>query len=144
MTWDPAGDTGVLAPCLSPWLRSSASLSLARFFFGKCGSCTLWAVTIFPGKGTGDDRARNVTSKMSTTFKKTTQENRFFPLPKPVFFFFLMLYIFFYFNPIGIGESWRRAWQPTSVILPGESHGQRSQVGCSPWGCEESDMTEAT
>ena len=26
---------------------------------------------------------------------------------------------------------WRRAWQPTPVFLPGESHGQRSQVSCS-------------
>ena len=24
--------------------------------------------------------------------------------------------------------------QPTSVFLPGESHGQRSLTGCSPWG----------
>ena len=24
---------------------------------------------------------------------------------------------------------WRRAWQPTPVFLPGESHGQRSVVG---------------
>ena len=30
----------------------------------------------------------------------------------------------------------------TSVFLPGESHGQRSQVGYSPRGCKESDMTE--
>ena len=29
-----------------------------------------------------------------------------------------------------------------SVFLPGESHGQRSLVDYSPWGCEESDMTE--
>ena len=37
---------------------------------------------------------------------------------------------------------WRRKWQPTPVFLPGESHGWRSLVGCSPWGREESDMTE--
>ena len=30
---------------------------------------------------------------------------------------------------------WRRKWQPTPVFLPGESHGQRSLVGYSPWGC---------
>ena len=30
---------------------------------------------------------------------------------------------------------WRRAWQHTSVFLPGESHGQRSLTGYSPWGC---------
>ena len=31
---------------------------------------------------------------------------------------------------------------PHSSILPGESHGQRSLVGCRPWGCKESDTTE--
>ena len=36
----------------------------------------------------------------------------------------------------------RRRWHPTPVLLPGNSHGQRSLVGCSPWGCEESDTTE--
>ena len=39
---------------------------------------------------------------------------------------------------------WRRKWQPTPVFLPGESHGQRSLVGCSPWSRTESDTTEAT
>ena len=37
---------------------------------------------------------------------------------------------------------WRRAWQPTPVFLPGESHGQRSLVGYTPWGRKESDTTE--
>ena len=37
---------------------------------------------------------------------------------------------------------WRRKWQPTPVFLPGESQGQRSLAGCSPWGRTESDMTE--
>jgi len=36
----------------------------------------------------------------------------------------------------------RWIWRPSTVLLPGESHGQRSLVGCSPWGCEESDVTE--
>ena len=36
----------------------------------------------------------------------------------------------------------RRRWHPTPVLLPGKSHGQRSLVGCSPWGREESDTTE--
>ena len=39
-------------------------------------------------------------------------------------------------------SSRRRQWQPTPVLLPGKSHGQRSLVGCSPWGREESDTTE--
>ena len=37
---------------------------------------------------------------------------------------------------------WRRQWHPTPVLLPGKSHGWRSLVGCSPWGHEESHMTE--
>ena len=37
---------------------------------------------------------------------------------------------------------WRRKWQPTSVFLPGESHGQRSLVGYSSRGRKELDMTE--
>ena len=43
-----------------------------------------------------------------------------------------------------IPRSGRRKWQPTSVFLPGESHGQRNLVGYSPQGCKELDMTEAT
>ena len=39
---------------------------------------------------------------------------------------------------------WRRKRQPTPVFLPGESHGQRSLAGYSPWGCKESDTTEVT
>ena len=34
------------------------------------------------------------------------------------------------------------SWQPTPVFLPGKSHGRRSLVGCSPWGCTESGTTE--
>ena len=37
---------------------------------------------------------------------------------------------------------WRRRWHPTPVLLPRKSHGWRSLVGCSPWGHEESGMTE--
>ena len=37
---------------------------------------------------------------------------------------------------------WRRKWQPTPVLLPGKSHGWSSLVGCSPWGCWESDTAE--
>ena len=36
----------------------------------------------------------------------------------------------------------RRQWHPTPVLLPGKSHGQRSLVGCIPWGCKESDTSE--
>ena len=40
--------------------------------------------------------------------------------------------------------SWRRAWQPTLLFLPGKPHGQRSLAGYSPWGCKELDTTEVT
>jgi len=41
--------------------------------------------------------------------------------------------------------TWRRIWQPTPVgflTLPGEFHGKRSLVCCSPWGHRESDTTD--
>ena len=37
---------------------------------------------------------------------------------------------------------WKQKWQPTPVLLPGKSHGWRSLVGYSPWGCRQSDTTE--
>ena len=46
------------------------------------------------------------------------------------------------FNPGVRKIPWRRAWQPTPIFLPGESHGQRSLVGYSLKGCKESDVTE--
>ena len=56
-------------------------------------------------------------------------------------------------NPPAMWETWVRSpsWEdplrsplslPTPVFLPGESHGQRSLVGYSPWGPKELDMTE--
>ena len=46
-------------------------------------------------------------------------------------------------NNTGTREySQKRQLQPTPVLLPGKSHGQRSLVGCSPWGHDESDTTE--
>ena len=46
------------------------------------------------------------------------------------------------FNPWVEKIPWRRAWQPTPVFLPGESHRQRSLVGYSSWGHKESNTTE--
>ena len=40
--------------------------------------------------------------------------------------------------------SWRRKWQPTPVVLPGESHGRRSLEAYRSWSCKEPDRTEAT
>ena len=37
---------------------------------------------------------------------------------------------------------WRRKWQPTLVIFPGNSYGERTRMGYSPWGCKGLDMTE--
>ena len=46
------------------------------------------------------------------------------------------------FNPWVGKIPWRRKWQPTLVLLPGEFHGQRSLAGYSSWDPKESDMTE--
>ena len=45
---------------------------------------------------------------------------------------------------LGQEDPLEKAWQPTPVFLPGESYGQRSLVGYSPWDHRESDTTEAT
>ena len=84
------------------------------------------------------------------------QERSLFSTPSPAF---IVCRLFFSFNFIswrlitlqycvcrlfddGYSDGQRRQWHPTPVPLPGKSHGQRSLVGCSPWGHEESDMTE--
>ena len=41
------------------------------------------------------------------------------------------------FNPLGGKILWKRKWQHTLVFFPGQSHGQRSLVDYSPWGCKE-------
>ena len=46
------------------------------------------------------------------------------------------------FNPWVRKIHWKRKWPSTPVFLPGESHGQRSLVGCSIMGHKESNTTE--
>ena len=63
-----------------------------------------------------------------------------------IFSFWLVLSSFLYssvlhFHRVVLLEG-RRQWHPIPVLLPGESHGQRSLVGCSPWGHWGSDTTE--
>ena len=43
---------------------------------------------------------------------------------------------------LGWEDPLKNEMAPTPVFLPGESHGQKSLVGYSPWGHEESDTTE--
>ena len=51
----------------------------------------------------------------------------------------LALVIYFTYGNIHVSVLFSH---PTPVLLPGKSHGRRSLVGYSPWGCTESDMTE--
>ena len=50
----------------------------------------------------------------------------------------------FGFDPWVRKIPWKRRWHPTPVFLPGKSHGQRSLVGYSPWGCKMIDTTKHT
>ena len=43
---------------------------------------------------------------------------------------------------LSLEEPLEKEWQPTPVLLPEESHGQRSLMGYSPWGHKELDTTE--
>ena len=42
----------------------------------------------------------------------------------------------------GEGNGTPIQYSSTPVLLPGKSHGRKSLIGCSPWGGQESDMTE--
>ena len=48
------------------------------------------------------------------------------------------------FSPWVRKISWRRNWQPTPALLPGEAHGQRNVAGDSSWGHKELDPLHAT
>ena len=48
------------------------------------------------------------------------------------------------FDPYARKIPWRRKWQPTPVLLPGNAHGERSLLGYSPGHHKESDITEHT
>ena len=45
-------------------------------------------------------------------------------------------------HSLGKEDPLEKGMLPTPVFLPGESHGQRSLAGYSPWGCKEQDTTE--
>ena len=45
------------------------------------------------------------------------------------------------FNPQVRKIPWRRAWQPTPVLLPGKAQGQRSLIGYSPQRLKEANKT---
>ena len=45
---------------------------------------------------------------------------------------------------LGLEDPLEKGMELIPVFLPGESHGQKSLAGYSPWGCKESDMTEVT
>ena len=43
---------------------------------------------------------------------------------------------------LGWEDPLEEQWQPVPAFLPGEPHGQRSQVGYSPWRHKKSNTTE--
>ena len=75
--------------------------------------------------------------------------NGFYTMYLPVSDFFHLVSFFsghpvlvYFSTSVFLLLSRRRRWHPTPVLLPGKSHGRRSLVGCSPWGCYESGTTE--
>ena len=55
---------------------------------------------------------------------------------------FVIFWVFCWVRSLGWEDPLEKEWQSTPVLLPGKSHGQRSLVGYSLWGCKESDTTE--
>ena len=80
-----------------------------------------------------------VSSQMSPNTSKTNQTRKtnhtLSSSPLPIFIFILEIVTTYTYIR-------RRQWHPTPVLLLGKSQGQRSLVGCSPWGRQESDTTE--
>ena len=46
------------------------------------------------------------------------------------------------FEPCVMKIPWRRKWQPSPVFIPRTSHGPRSLVGYSPWGCSLTQLSD--
>ena len=42
---------------------------------------------------------------------------------------------------LSLKDHLEKRWVPTPVFLPGEFHGQRSLVGCSPWCCSRTPLS---
>ena len=73
---------------------------------------------MFLGKGLRPEYTKNLKELGQVNDEKMNGNlNRSKPFKQPIYI---------------VHESWRRAWQPTPVVLPGESHGQRSLEGYSP------------
>ena len=71
------------------------------------------------------------TSLLFSVISKASSDNHF-------------AFVHFFFNPWVWKIPWRREWLPTPVCLPGEFHGQRSLVGCSPGGLQTVSYDRAT
>ena len=63
---------------------------------------------------------------------------------KKVKLYITIMLICFHLYHISSELHLQRKWQPTPVLLPGESQGRGSLVDCRLWGCRESDTTEVT
>ena len=115
---------------------------------GTClGTCRPFSMTCIPGVITDEDTDRNrgqvrgllnVTHYSFNNLKaKKIHQNVARREQSKVFLFCFVLFCFYLMVSYR-----RRQWHLTPVLLPRKSHGRRSVVGCSPWGCEELDMTE--
>ena len=83
-----------------------------------------------------------ISSVHNATINKAQKFNRQHRMVFSKIHSFILTNAYCLFNFVLGLSRWRRQWHPTPVLLPGKSHGWRSLVGCSPWGCEESDTTE--
>ena len=75
---------------------------------------------------------------------KWDEKSHLIEFEKSFFFFFATPYSLQDFSSLirDLTHTLVVEWQPTPVLLPGESHGQRNLAGYSPWGLKELDTTE--
>ena len=124
--------------CIKPFLHNSFSILNHEKIF-------LFAFYVYYGSSTGKESSCNAGDPGSIPRSgRSPGEGLGYPLQ----YSWASLVAQTVMNPPAMQETWvgkilwRRAWQPTAVFLPGESHEQRSLMGYSPCGHKELDMTE--
>ena len=118
------GNTSSIVLCLVTQSCSTLWEPMDSLSMGILQARILESVAMPSSRGSSRPRNRALVSRIASRFLKSE------PPGKP--------------NNTEVGSlSLRRGrWHPTPVLLPGEPHGRRSLVGCSPWCREESGTTD--
>ena len=136
-----------------PWPTHLFLVSISHLFplpFLLCGDfCSLYSLRSFPGRSAGKESAWNPEDPGSISGSERPPGEE---IGYPLQYSWATLVAQTAKNPPAMWETWVQSlsWEDLleegmathSCILAGESHGQRSLEGYSPWGCKDLDITE--